>query len=756
MKNRNLFLTVLFSTIIFVWMHPHILLAQNSSVQIFSIPEKAVQIIDCGNYYQVIMDYTTGISHYDMGVELIQKILQTKPDYEQLMDSYIAEAAVYQSYYNTFISRVDDIKPQMHKSYQYEIDGMASQLSGGNVNVMGDNKVSKDELYMIQLLGDVARATQCSGISVYGARSETGHPMTARILDWYDGTKRQLAQLQAVTIIKYDESKSNCLIGYGCKSICLIGYLGHLTMITGFNTDGVFAGILDSGTSADYSSTDKYSFHTDLRFALENYGTLSDVAGYVTNPWRNYTFNHNVLLSDSQTSKVLENNFSGTGKNMQRTLRSDTSALNPGITWGFTDAVATVNSFLLLGNHDNHTGNPSNMNRWESLKTQLQNYGETITLDELKQIASFDNNDGPGSQSSGDIYNSGTQQIVLFQPDNFHLEVAFRPKSGILPANPVFEKIPLLWKNNLAYGHTLTMDKKVPNTVNDTITINATVENPNTDEVSVQLILESLDGVKVDSVEMFPVDLAVNDSWQCKWIPESLPEDIYWLSLKVTDITDGKYFINKHLTRITNRPLTIGTLSYTESSDNKYSIKTELKHSGESMKIISPVIKITSDNPWITSITPEQVTVSGLIPGEIKRIPSSRISVDEATFPGYVNLKYTISEDGWPYWVIDTTIYFVSTGLEQIESPLSFNLEQNYPNPFNSVTTIPWQIDENSKVTLKVLDIVGRTVEILVDEKRPTGKYETQFNAATLPKGIYFYQLKAGENVQTRKMILTE
>jgi hypothetical protein len=377
-------------------------------------------------------------------------------------------------------------------------------------------------------------------------------------------------------------------------------------------------------------------------------------------------------------------------------------------------------------------------------------------LDELKLIASFDDDDGPGYNYDGDIYNSNTQQIVLFQPDNSHLEVAFRPKSGILPTDPVFEDIPLLWIYNLAYGHSLETDKKAPTSINDTITINAIVENPNAHEVSAKLIFESMDGTLVDSVEVFPVDLAVNFSWQCKWNPENLPENLYWLSLKVTDITNGTYFTNNHIKRITNKPLTIGTLSYTEISDNKYSIKTELKYSGESLNIIGPIIKITSDNPWIKSITPEQVTISVLKPGDIRRIPSSLVSVDEATFPGYVNLTYTISEDGWPYWVIDTTIYFVTTGLEQIESPLSFELEQNYPNPFNSVTTINWQLAENSKVTLKVLDIVGRTVATLVDEQRPQGKYEIRFDAATLPKGIYFYQLKAGENIQTRKMILLE
>ncbi|HCY43681.1 MAG TPA: hypothetical protein DHV48_20500 [Prolixibacteraceae bacterium] len=65
-------------------------------------------------------------------------------------------------------------------------------------------------------------------------------------------------------------------------------------------------------------------------------------------------------------------------------------------------------------------------------------------------------------------------------------------------------------------------------------------------------------------------------------------------------------------------------------------------------------------------------------------------------------------------------------------------------------------MEKTSRVTLKVLDIVGRTVATLVDEQRPQGKYETQFNAGTLPKGIYFSQLKAGEFMQTRKMILVE
>jgi photosystem II stability/assembly factor-like uncharacterized protein len=115
---------------------------------------------------------------------------------------------------------------------------------------------------------------------------------------------------------------------------------------------------------------------------------------------------------------------------------------------------------------------------------------------------------------------------------------------------------------------------------------------------------------------------------------------------------------------------------------------------------------------------------------------------------------WAVGDNGLILKMVDTT--YVTTNRHVIATSGNDFLLQNYPNPFNSVTTITWQLAEYSQVTLKVLDITGRTVATLVDEQRPQGKYETQFNAATLPKGIYFCQLKAGEFSQTRKMILVE
>jgi len=98
----------------------------------------------------------------------------------------------------------------------------------------------------------------------------------------------------------------------------------------------------------------------------------------------------------------------------------------------------------------------------------------------------------------------------------------------------------------------------------------------------------------------------------------------------------------------------------------------------------------------------------------------------------------------------------VPTGIlqETTETPSSFQLFQNYPNPFNPSTKISWQSPVGSQQTLKIFDILGNEVAILIDEFKPAGKYEVEFYAASLPSGVYFYQLRAGNFIETRKMLL--
>jgi hypothetical protein len=86
--------------------------------------------------------------------------------------------------------------------------------------------------------------------------------------------------------------------------------------------------------------------------------------------------------------------------------------------------------------------------------------------------------------------------------------------------------------------------------------------------------------------------------------------------------------------------------------------------------------------------------------------------------------------------------------------PKTFSISQNYPNPFNPSTKINYEIPEKSTVNLKVYDILGNEILTLVNEEKQLGRYEVEFNAINLPSGIYFYRIKAGNFVQTKKMLL--
>jgi len=90
----------------------------------------------------------------------------------------------------------------------------------------------------------------------------------------------------------------------------------------------------------------------------------------------------------------------------------------------------------------------------------------------------------------------------------------------------------------------------------------------------------------------------------------------------------------------------------------------------------------------------------------------------------------------------------------EIENYFEYELNQNYPNPFNPVTTIIYQIPEKGYVTLKVYDVLGNKVATLVNEEKPAGNYEVEWNALSLPSGIYFYQLRANNFIESKKMIL--
>jgi hypothetical protein len=84
----------------------------------------------------------------------------------------------------------------------------------------------------------------------------------------------------------------------------------------------------------------------------------------------------------------------------------------------------------------------------------------------------------------------------------------------------------------------------------------------------------------------------------------------------------------------------------------------------------------------------------------------------------------------------------------------SLRLDQNYPNPFNPSTTIHFHLSTAGDVTLKIIDLLGRTVETLIDNTMSAGEYETSWDARKYSSGVYFYRLEAGAFTETKKLML--
>ena len=109
------------------------------------------------------------------------------------------------------------------------------------------------------------------------------------------------------------------------------------------------------------------------------------------------------------------------------------------------------------------------------------------------------------------------------------------------------------------------------------------------------------------------------------------------------------------------------------------------------------------------------------------------------------------TNDGWQSFTMSGTI----TDLEFENTILTnFSLIQNYPNPFNPTTKITYTLPEISFVTLKVYDLLGNEIATLVNEDKSAGRYEVSWDAKDYTSGIYFYQFRAKDFVETKKMLL--
>jgi hypothetical protein len=385
-------------------------------------------------YYEVVMNYT-GRTHKEMGKALAREILRTVPDYEFTADSLLEDqfTLLLKHYpeptFATALNRARAILQNVPQEYVDEIQGMQEVFNYG-IDVLGDGRVSANELLVLQLFQDVLRPTQCSASAAFGVSSATGKTVVGRNLDWDALPRNDISKLHTVTTMKN-----------GDKTICLVHFLGTLSPTSLFNKHKVFGALLDAETGAPYPAdlSTKRSYPFDLRYALENNATLQGAADFMIS--KDYAFNHLVFLSDENTAKVLEENIGSLG----RGLRSSDSPLRPGVTWGIPDAVATVNDFRLPGNFYVED-DPSDNNRWNSFRnlyTAQLSRGK-IDVEKMKGIAGYFGTDG-NAYTSGALFLSNTivtVQSIILRMDTMEMWIHFSPVgTGLAPLNPTYIRV---------------------------------------------------------------------------------------------------------------------------------------------------------------------------------------------------------------------------------------------------------------------------------------------------------------------------
>ena len=134
-------------------------------------------------------------------------------------------------------------------------------------------------------------------------------------------------------------------------------------------------------------------------------------------------------------------------------------------------------------------------------------------------------------------------------------------------------------------------------------------------------------------------------------------------------------------------------------------------------------------------------------------IQTEIMSADRLTQYGLQQFDTRNASDHFPK-VTDYSFLLPTVIDEGEHTPTGFMLEQNFPNPFNPSTSIQYAVGSQQFVSLKVYDVLGNEIATLVNEELPAGEYDLNIDATGLPSGLYFYQLKAGNFIETKKMVL--
>ncbi|MGB1257286.1 MAG: C45 family autoproteolytic acyltransferase/hydrolase [Thiolinea sp.] len=359
-----------------------------------------------------------------VGTQLGHEVRRQFPDVEVRYDRYLAERFSQQAFNRIASTRLPAMLKQLDNHYRDELYGVANAWSLGGDNKLGDGRLSLAEYQVLNLLSDLGAAPNGSGFAVMGKASENGSPIVGRNLDW--AMQTELRQLQAITVYQDND-----------KGIVSIGFAGLISVITGFNEQGLFVAGMNAEAFTPYTSNKEMSsdfslLSFDLRKALETRSSIKKAARYLAG--KHYAYNHNILLADQESVQVLEQNATR-DKSLLRTWQS---GLQYGSNrWDHRYQIAVVDCFLLPKN--GNCTDPKDVTRWKTFNSlaTFSARNPANTQDITKIMHNTDNH-------QYEIFNRNTLQSIIFQPEQSGLRLYTIPPDGQHPKHPVYTDYPEL------------------------------------------------------------------------------------------------------------------------------------------------------------------------------------------------------------------------------------------------------------------------------------------------------------------------
>lgn len=333
------------------------------------------------SYYDVNLDYTKGNAE-QVGRAYASTIIKAVNEYEAVMEPYLYEnirlsLGSMERKYDAILPRLEALFESLPDEYKSEIMGFAQEISKGEHGFNENGSISYEEGILMQMVPDALRGTACSALSLWGEKTLSGENIMCRNLEWNLGSDQQMSYCHAVVHMNK-----------GDKSIINITVLGIFGILTAVNDDGVFAAILDVGSNGEnFEYENKKCYTYELRKALENYTTAFDVGNVMVDSSSDFTFSHNIALSDKNGSCCAEDAVESLQKSGKAysVLRTAETPIFDGLQWESDDAFFVLNSFVSKDNQDSFSAGELNMVRFAKFNSWLKSK-EKFSLGDVKEM----------------------------------------------------------------------------------------------------------------------------------------------------------------------------------------------------------------------------------------------------------------------------------------------------------------------------------------------------------------------------------